>query len=205
MFHVKHRNTEPLCRGSSIGEPKMITEQEKVNRLLQEVISEAKKLNIPLGEILQEVKINARAKRRFGCCRSEKKPGSRQMQFTIELSKKVLACKEEKIKEILAHEILHTCPACQNHGKKWKMYAGMMNRAYHYEICTTTSDRAMGLPESQETEKREIGRYFLQCAGCGAILVRKRACPLTRNPERYRCAKCGGKLKILKENPTSSR
>lgn len=182
----------------------MMTEQENINRLLQEVISEARKLSIPLEEILPEVKINPRARRRFGCCRCERGSGGR-ICFTIELSKKVLACKEEKIKEILAHEILHTCPDCQNHGKKWKIYAGMMNQAYHYEIRTTTTDRAMGLPENQETEKRETVRYFLQCQGCGAVLVRKRACPLTHCPERYRCAKCGGKLKILKENAISSR
>ena len=108
----------------------------------------------------------------------------------------MLVCKEKKIKEILAHEILHSCGSCQNHGKKWKIYANAMNRRYGYEIRTTTTDEAMGLP-MQEARRREEYKYFLRCQGCGAVLSRKRESRLTRHPECYRCAKCGGKLKII--------
>ena len=182
----------------------MKNEQKKIDQLLQQVIAEAKALRIPLGTIADEVKINPRAKRRFGCCRSERNFHGRS-SFTIELSAKVLACQEDKIREILAHEILHTCPGCQNHGKKWKIYAGRMNQTYGYAITTTTSEQAMGLPETAGARQAETAKYFLQCQGCGAILARRRACPLTRDPSRYRCAKCGGKLKMIQQPPTSSR
>lgn len=181
----------------------MKNEQKKIDQLLQQVIAEAENLRIPLGRIAAEVKINPRAKRRFGCCRSER--GLRGQVFSIELSAKVLACQEDKIREILAHEILHTCPGCQNHGKKWKIYASRMNQVYGYAITTTTSGQAMGLPETADTRQAETAKYFLQCQGCGAILMRRRACPLTRDPGRYRCAKCGGKLKMIQRPPISSR
>ena len=78
--------------------------QEDVNRYLREVIAEAEALRIPLGSIKPEVRINSRAKKRFGCCRTEKTFAGQQ--YEIELSQKVLVCKEKKIKEILAHEML---------------------------------------------------------------------------------------------------
>lgn len=49
-----------------------MAEQEDVNRYLREVIAEAEALRIPLGSIKPEVRINSRAKKRFGCCRTEK-------------------------------------------------------------------------------------------------------------------------------------
>ena len=45
----------------------------------------------------------------------------------------------------------------------------------------------------------------LQCQGCGAMIRRKRASRLTQYPQRYRCAKCGGKLKIISQDAISSR
>ena len=182
----------------------MKNEQKKIDQLLQQVIAEAEALRIPLGTIAAEVRINPRAKRRFGCCRSER-GFCGQVSFTIELSEKVLACQENKIREILAHEILHTCPGCQNHGNKWKAYAKRMNQTYGYTITTTTSDKAMGLPETNSARQTESVKYVLQCRDCGMIFIRRRACPLTRDPGRYRCAKCGGKLKIIRRPPTSSR
>ena len=178
--------------------------QEEINRLLGEVIREAEAVRIPLGMIKRDVRVNTRAKRRFGCCRTTQNAFG-ERQFEIELSQKVLACEDKKIKEILAHEILHTCSGCQNHGKKWKEYAAAMNHAYGYAITTMTSDAAMGLPETEECYRRESYKYVLQCQGCGAMIHRKRASRLTRYPQRYRCAKCGGKLKIISKAPTSSR
>ena len=45
----------------------------------------------------------------------------------------------------------------------------------------------------------------IQCQGCGAMIRRKRASRLTQYPQRYRCAKCGGKLKIISQDAISSR
>ena len=63
-----------------------MAEQEDVNRYLREVIAEAEALRIPLGSIKPEVRINSRAKKRFGCCRTEKTFAGQQ--YEIELSQK---------------------------------------------------------------------------------------------------------------------
>ena len=68
-----------------------------MNRYLREVIAEAEALRIPLGSIKPEVRINSRAKKRFGCCRTEKTFAGQQ--YEIELSQKVLACKEKRSKK----------------------------------------------------------------------------------------------------------
>ena len=72
-------------------------EQEEINQLLKDVIREAEAVRIPLGKIKRNVRVNARAKRRFGCCRTVQNAfGVRQ--FELELSQKVLACEDKKSK-----------------------------------------------------------------------------------------------------------
>ena len=87
-----------------------MTDYNIINDWLKDVIGEAHSLGIPLSDrIDDQVLINGRAKKRLGCCRM--KDGS----FRIEVSSVILEGGKPAIKEILAHEILHTCPGCQNH------------------------------------------------------------------------------------------
>ena len=57
--------------------------QEDVNRYLREVIAEAEALRIPLGSIKPKVRINSRAKKRFGCCRTEKTFAGQNMHMLV--------------------------------------------------------------------------------------------------------------------------
>lgn len=149
--------------------------------LLQRVIRQARALGIPVSrEIDSHVRVNGRALARFGCCRYEK---GRQV---IEVAGRVAKGPEESCMETLAHEVLHTCPGCRDHGKRWKDYAGRMNRAYGYHISRTATDEELGV------EERPC-KYLLRCERCGAEFKRYRASALTRHPERYRC-RCGGRL-----------
>ena len=91
---------------------------KSLDNLLMTVISEAKALNIPVSdEIDSKVAVNSRAVRRFGCCIVK------DNKFYIEISSKLLDAPEQMRKQTLAHEILHTCPGCKNHGNRWKQYA----------------------------------------------------------------------------------
>lgn len=149
--------------------------------LLQKVIDQARMLGIPVSrEIDPHVRVNGRAKTRFGCCKYE---GGRQI---IEVASRVARGPEQSCMETLAHEILHTCPGCRNHGERWKDYAGRMNSAYGYHISRTSTDKELGVEERP-------WKYLLRCEMCGAEFKRFRASPLTRHPERYRC-RCGGRL-----------
>lgn len=150
--------------------------------LLREVLAQAGALGIPVSrEVEPHVQVNRRAAMRFGCCRYER---GRQV---IEVAFRVAQGPEWSCREILAHEVLHTCWGCRNHGKRWREYARRMNEAYGYHISRTSTNEEMGLAEEKSY------KYLLRCQECGAEFKRLRASNLTRHPERYRC-RCGGRL-----------
>jgi len=153
--------------------------------LMKEVTEQARALGIPVSKRIRDhVILNYRAVSRFGCCRRQ---GG---EYIIEVAARVAEGPEKGCRETLAHELLHTCPGCQNHGARWKMYAGQMNEAYGYNIKRTATEQTMGTVQARPF------RYLLQCERCGAQLGRYRASSLTRHPERYRC-RCGGRLRQI--------
>ena len=105
----------------------------------------------------------------------------------IEVAQRVAEGPAEGCRETLAHELLHTCYGCRNHGRRWKSYAEKMNRAYGYSISRSSTNEEMGVGDARPY------RYLVRCQNCGMEFKRFRASNLTRHPERYRC-KCGGKL-----------
>lgn len=159
------------------------TDMNDCDRLMREMAEQARKLGIPVSKQIEpHVKINRRAVNRLGCCRRQ--GGG----YVIELAARVAEGAEEVCRETLAHELLHTCTGCQNHGALWKEYARRMNGAYGYKIKRVAVEDAM-----RGIQPRPF-KYLVRCERCGAELGRYRASPLTRHPERYRC-RCGGKLK----------
>lgn len=153
--------------------------------LLREIVEQALALGIPLSkDIDPHVQINSRAVTRFGCCKYEKG------RYMIEVALRVAQGPERSCREILAHEALHTCWGCRNHGKRWKEYARRMNLACDYHISRTSTDEEMGIAAQRPYQ------YLLRCEKCGAEFKRLRASALTRTPERYRC-RCGGRIRIV--------
>ena len=159
-------------------------DQQKLNALLAQVVEQARQAGIPVsGEICPEVRINRRAKNRFGgCCR-------REGRFVIELSQRLLEAEEEAVRRVLAHEVLHTCKGCANHGAKWSAWAGVMNRRYGYGIARTDTFEHLGLEDDR------VMKYAVVCEACGSRHLRMKRSPLVDHPERYRC-KCGGRLRV---------
>ena len=156
------------------------------DQLMREVAEQARALGIPISaNISPQVRLNRRAVNRFGCCRRQ---GG---EYIIELSTRIANGPEKSCRETLAHELLHTCPGCHNHGLQWKRYARQMNDAYGYQIRRTVTEEAMGVPRMREY------KYLLRCQACGMELGRYRQSPLTRHPERYRC-RSGGRWERIK-------
>lgn len=154
------------------------------DRLLREVLGQAAALGIPVsGRIEPHVRVNRRAVSRFGCCRYGKG------RYIIEVAGRVAEGPEESCRAVLAHEILHTCWGCRNHGKRWRDYAERMGGAYGYDIRRTATNEEMGVEERPY-------KYLLKCERCGAEFKRFRASKLTRDPERYRC-RCGGRIESV--------
>lgn len=163
-------------------------ESEKIDLVLKEVIRKAREINIPVPDIISDkVIVNKRPKKRFGCCR--KKDG----MFFIEISEFILKCSDKKIEEVIAHEVLHTCPGCYEHGKKWKEFADSMNRRYGYNIKRTSTFEEMGIEEDRGGE--DI-KYIIKCNKCGKEYPRKRFTCVMQKINAYRCA-CGGKLTLI--------
>lgn len=150
--------------------------------LLAQVAREARALAIPISpQVNPHVQVNRRALSRFGCC-YQRKDG-----FLIELAESLLVAPERSCRQTLAHELLHTCPGCRNHGALWRSYAQQMNQAYGYEITRTGTHQALGVPDPRPV------RHLVVCRVCGMEFRRTRASALVCHPERYRC-RCGGQL-----------
>ncbi len=79
--------------------------------LLARAVEQARALGIPVSaRISPRVAVNRRAVTRFGCCIR------RGGEYVIELSERLLEAEERACMQTLAHEVLHTCPGCRNHG-----------------------------------------------------------------------------------------
>ncbi len=160
--------------------------QEELDGLLREMQNTLRELGIPLSRhILPAVRVNARARRRLGCCYYRPAENA----YIIEISASLLD-QPEKLRETMAHELLHTCPGCGNHGKKWKAWADRVNIVLGFSV------QRLAPPEEGETGplRQDPVKYVLQCQKCGKLIRRRRMCKVVKTPWRYRCT-CGGKLK----------
>ena len=159
-------------------------ERKELDRLLALVIRQARALGIPVSpHIRPQVAVNTRALTRLGCCRS------RAGHHTVELSAALLEGDERAVCQGLAHEILHACPGCADHGPRWQRWAALLSERYGYRIRRTDSFEALGLPD------RRPVRYLVVCRSCGRTIPRMKRSSLVAHPERYRC-KCGGALYV---------
>ncbi len=153
--------------------------------LLAEVMKEARAVGVPISnKINSMVVVNSRAKSRFGRCISDGKG------YTIELSDRLKNAPEISCRQTIAHELIHTCKGCMNHGSLFKLYADRMNQAYGYHISRTNSCEEMGVDAPGNYAK-----YVIICEKCGCEIKRNRRSSLVDAPSRYRC-KCGGTLKL---------
>ncbi len=157
--------------------------------LLKVVMDELRAIHIPISaQVLPTVTVNRRAKKRFGLCtrRSDN-------HYQIELSERLLNVDEMACKQTLAHELIHTCYGCGNHGKRFHAYAQKINAAYGYHIKTTNTCEEIGLENPSTAE----AKYILQCTRCGKEIPRLRYSNVIQNPSKYRC-RCGGTLRRIK-------
>lgn len=198
MFHMKHgriRKTQMLPKGSicCIEEAKtadMNDYEKRLYKLMREAVDELHRIGIYPSDHIVSISENHRAKKRLGCCRKIVQGG--RCVFTLEISSQLQEETDKKIKEVILHELLHTCRDCLNHGKRWKELAEQVNRKYGYTIKRTSeSDRTAA------AEAERNSRYKLICRSCGNVGYRIRKSRVIVHPEDYKCAKCGGKITVI--------
>ena len=163
-------------------------DREQLDDLLIRVLKQARSLSIPVsGSIDPHVVVNTRAKTRFGCCRT------RGGRHTIEVAASLLTAEETAVCQVLAHEVLHTCPGCANHGVRWQRWAALISERFGYDIHRTDSHDGLGIADDRPV------RYLVVCRRCGNRIPRMKRSPLVEQPQRYRC-KCGGSLYVIEKN-----
>ena len=168
---------------AEVAAPKICMNQEQTDALMAQLITELRELQIPLPEdIIPRVRINTRARRRLGCCYKLEEG------FLIELSYTVLNDRRLAT-TTMVHELLHTCPGCQNHQQDWKAHAAKVSQAMGLDI-----QRTIFVEGENPVLRHEEVKYLLVCQSCGKVIRRKRMSKAVKHPSKYRCP-CGGKLK----------
>lgn len=164
----------------------------RLERLMNEVIEELRRIEIYPARNIIGIKINNRAKRRLGCCKKSIVNG--KPQYEIEISAMLEKEDDKKIKEVIHHELLHTCKGCLNHGQKWKSLAAKVNHVYDYNITTTTH-----FDQMDEGDDSRF-KFMIRCVKCGNTSYRMKKSKVINQPESYRCSKCGGSLEIIEKS-----
>lgn len=88
-------------------------------------------------------------------------------KFIISLNPKLKNMSEQLIKDVLAHEIIHTVKGCFNHGYNFKTYMYYTNKnckGYNVEVKTN----------NEEWTNNQKHKYKLTCTKCGKVFYRDR-------------------------------
>lgn len=149
-------------------------------------INDIESLGIMFGEIT-EIRF-ARLRKKSGHCIKYS-----NNTFCIEIS---LAFKKEKVdinnlKNAVCHELLHSCPGCQNHGELWIEYAKMLDAVYGYGILTYKSkDDMVG-------NKPTI--HKMRCPNCGGFwdISKHEDWQRIQNGDKSYCAWCDTQYEIV--------
>ena len=151
-------------------------------------------LGIETGNIT-DVKLNYRAKNRFGQCRRNNVNNT----YSLNFNHLIFAdeSNEDEVMNTLIHEILHTCEGGMTHKGEWKRLADYVTANTEYTISRTNSYADFGL-EPPKREKKH--NYVFYCEDCGQVFIRERSSKFTRNYHAYRCGKCGGELRFDAKN-----
>lgn len=172
---------------------KGIVQMKNLEKLVEECKKELDEIGVPY-QTVQNWSVNTRAKSKWGQCKKVSTG-----VFDINISQCLLQdeVSDTAVKNTIIHELLHTVEGCYDHKRKWKLFAEKVNRAYpQYNIKRTTTSDEKGIEGLKRTYQKN---YKIICNNCGRYWYRQKASKLIQHPEKYRCAKCGGKLNVKKE------
>ena len=164
--------------------------------MTNEVFISLKKRRIPIANCT--VTINNRLSGVFGRCIT-KTMGGKAISHKIEIAGFLVKNgSEQGIKDTIAHEYLHTCDGCQNHGAKWKHYASIISDMY--DVTRTSTAESKGIDKRIVVQRvEESYKYVVKCGGCGVESKYKRMGKNLKNLNRCICSRCGSKeLKLIR-------
>lgn len=104
---------------------------------------------------------------------------------TIELNPHLLERHPEELLPTLVHELCHLVVGARSaHGSRWRQAMSALGQRAEPCHRLDVSDLAV---------RRRV--WIWSCVGCGASLKRRQ-----RTAQRYRCAGCGGRFRVVAES-----
>lgn len=135
-----------------------------MRKVFLECVGEMKRAGIPVqnGKVYERKAGNIEGY--LGLCNDDG-----YYNFSIVVGEELLqeVCPIRELKEVVIHELIHTCPRCLSHGKTWKRYAQMMNDAYGYSLLEGKDDDSIFHREKLITQR-------FVCKDCGSIFESRR-------------------------------
>lgn len=129
--------------------------------IFMECISEMRSVHIPVQEG-NIINIESASLDCMGECECEYQ-GTGYL-FKIRIEKELLKESVDimELKEVVVHELIHTCPRCISHGKTWRRYAKIMSEAYGYSLLEEKDEDAI-------FNKELLVIHKVACPACGAF------------------------------------
>ena len=158
--------------------------------MFNEALEVVHDLGIETGNIV-EVKLNYRAKNRFGQCRKNNVNNTYSLNFNHLIFSD--ESNEDEVMNTLIHEILHTCEGGMTHKGEWKRLADYVTANTRYNITRCANYASFGIEKPKKEKKHN---YVFVCEDCGQVIIRERSSRFTKNYHAYRCGKCGGELRF---------
>lgn len=182
---VKEYETELPWDGAGFSRK---SDADEIIRMLAGIVADFKSIGLhPAG--FTGLSYNSRLRRALARCRRS------ESGFILEISPAYLQMTSRQAKtDILAHEVIHTFPDAFSHGPGFQKYAKILNSSGKgYQVTSTFRYDTYGLEQNGEPEPR----YILECLSCHHHYPRQRMCDSVRNVQKYRCSRCGGKLRRI--------
>ena len=168
-----------------------------LNITMNQVYKEIQDIGIPCKQIKGIKWTNAR--QQWGAC--WEKNGT--YNITISNMLKQEGVPEKAVKSVIAHEIIHTCEGCWNHGEKFRKYCSIVKEKYGYNPIGTKPSGGhkpedLGIDE-EKVYGDQMFKYIIQCADCGKKWKYNRRQQWFSRLEKCRCPYCkDNTLKFVK-------
>lgn len=138
---------------------------------------------------------NSRLKRTLGRCSKYDQDPKNQQYFLIEISSYLLKTQNPALlRDVIAHELIHTIPGCDNHGPAFKKAAKKLNAyfpgVYNVQVKANLADYGLEAPKTNH--------YKIVCQDCHYTMYRQRMSKFLRQIDCYQCPKCHGPLKVYR-------
>lgn len=152
-------------------------------------------INMDISNNIVSVRVNGRLRTVLGRCITHRDFSGSWHEIEINPCLLEDDVDLQAAKETMIHELIHTCPGCQNHGYEWKRRGDRASRMLGYNVERLTG---LNVLESQGVKvKMETYKYALVCDDCKKEYKFKRWCGKLEYPSRYKCGRCNGNLHTI--------